>query len=52
MGDMGIQTTMAIMEDLKKTVKEQHIKEPAECKELLIDEHPETDGSGRKRLRV
>ena len=26
MGDMGIQTTMAVIEDLKKTVKEQHIK--------------------------
>ena len=25
MGDMGIQTTMAVIEDLKKNVKEQHI---------------------------
>ena len=37
MGDLGIQTTMAIVEDLRKKVKEQHIKDPAECKELLID---------------
>ena len=37
MGDMGIQTTMAVIEDLKKTVKEQHIKEPAACRQLLID---------------
>ena len=29
MGDMGIQTTMAVIEDLKKTVKEQHLKDPA-----------------------
>ena len=38
MGDIGIQTTMAIVENLRQTVKEQHIKEPAECKEILINE--------------
>lgn len=37
MGDLGIQTTMSIMEDLRKKVKEQHIKEPSECRQLLID---------------
>lgn len=37
MGDIGIQTTMSIMEDLRKKVKEQHIKEPAECKALLMN---------------
>ncbi|MEW4413683.1 signal recognition particle-docking protein FtsY [Clostridium sp. AN503] len=37
MGDLGIQTTMSIIEDLRKRVKEQHIKEPSECKQLLID---------------
>lgn len=37
MGDLGIQTTMSIMEDLRKKVKEQHIKEPSQCKQLLID---------------
>lgn len=36
MGDMGIQTTMAVIEDLKKTVKEQHIKDPEKCREALI----------------
>ena len=36
MGDLGIQTTMSIVEDLRAKVKEQHIKEPEECKELLI----------------
>ena len=36
MGDIGIQATQAIIENLKAKVKEQHIKEPAECKELLI----------------
>ena len=37
MGDIGINATTAIVEDLKQKVKEQHIKEPAECKQLLID---------------
>ena len=36
MGDLGIQTTMAIVEDLRKKVREQHVKEPAECKALLM----------------
>ena len=37
MGDLGIQTTMSIVEDLRRKVKELHIKEPEECKELLIN---------------
>lgn len=37
MGDLGIQTTMSIMEDLRKKVKEQHVKEPSECRQILID---------------
>ena len=37
MGDMGIQTTMAVIEDLKKTVKEKHLKDPAQCRQVLID---------------
>ena len=37
MGDLGIHATMQIIEDLKAKVKENHIKEPAECKQLLID---------------
>ena len=36
MGDLGINATNAIIEDLKKKVKEQRIKQPKECKELLI----------------
>lgn len=36
MGDLGVRTTMEILEDLKEKVKEQHIKEPIECRELLI----------------
>ena len=37
MGDLGMKTTMSIMEDLRRRVKEQHIKEPGECRQLLID---------------
>ena len=37
MGDLGVHATEAIIESLKQQVKEQHIKEPADCKELLID---------------
>ena len=37
MGDLGIHATMKIIEDLKAKVKENYIKEPAECKQLLID---------------
>lgn len=36
MGDIGVNATMEIIDNLKAKVKEQHIKEPAECKELLI----------------
>lgn len=37
MGDMGIQTTMSVLEELKKAVKEQHIKDPSQCRQVLID---------------
>ena len=37
MGDIGISTTTAIIENLKKEVAERKIKEPSECKQLLID---------------
>ncbi|BCJ95107.1 signal recognition particle receptor FtsY [Anaerocolumna cellulosilytica] len=36
MADLGINTTAAIITDLKAKVKENKIKEPKECKELLI----------------
>ncbi len=36
MGDMGVNATEAILERLKEQVKENHIKEPAACKEYLI----------------
>ena len=37
MGDIGINATTSIIENLKKKVKEQKIKEPSECKQLLIN---------------
>lgn len=37
MGDIGVNATTAIVERLKKQVKEGHIKEPSECKRLLIE---------------
>lgn len=36
MGDIGVNATEAIIENLKEKVKENKIKDPAECKELLI----------------
>ena len=37
MGDIGVNATTEIVSRLKTQVREQHIKEPRECKELLID---------------
>ena len=36
MGDMGIHATDEILTNLKRQVKEQHIREPKDCRELLI----------------
>lgn len=37
MGDIGINATTAILENLKAQIAEKHIKEPMECKHLLIE---------------
>ena len=37
MGDLGVHATEKILEDLRRKVKENHIKEPADCKQFLID---------------
>ena len=37
MGDIGVVTTERILDDLKEKVKKEKIKEPADCKQLLID---------------
>ena len=45
MGDIGVNATGEIVERLKRQVKEQHIKEPSACKQLLIE-------SIREQMRV
>lgn len=37
MGDIGVRATQDIIEELKEKVKENKIKDPKECKQLLID---------------
>ena len=37
MGDLGVQATEEILEDLKVKVKERQIKEPSDCREILIE---------------
>ena len=51
MGDIGVRTTEAIIENLKKKVKENHIKEPVECKELLINSIKEQMDVGETAYR-
>ncbi len=37
MGDIGVRTTDTIIEELKEKVKKQGIKEPEDCRQILID---------------
>lgn len=37
MGDLGVKATYSILDDLRQKVKENHIKEPMDCKQLLIN---------------
>lgn len=37
MGDLGVRATENILDSLREKVKEQHIKQPQECKQILID---------------
>lgn len=37
MGDVGVNATNDILERMKATVKEKHLKQPSECKELLVE---------------
>ncbi len=38
MGDIGINATDAILTRLKEQVKEQHIKNPTDCRDLLVED--------------
>lgn len=51
MGDLGVQATESIIENLKEKVKQQHIKDPAACKELLIDSIKEQMAVGETAYR-
>ena len=37
MGDIGVRATEEILDSLREKVKENKIKDPADCKELLIE---------------
>lgn len=37
MGDIGVNATNDIMERMKQAVKEKHLKQPSECKQLLVE---------------
>ena len=41
MGDMGITATEEVMEELRRQVKERHVKETEDCKELLKESSKE-----------
>lgn len=36
-GDIGVETTENILDDLREKIKENHIKNPADCQKLLVD---------------
>ena len=46
MGDLGVRATMDILEDLREKVRARHIKEPIECRQLLIDSIKEQMDAG------
>ena len=51
MGDIGVNATEAIIENLKEKVKENKIKDPAECKELMINSIKEQMDVGETAYR-
>lgn len=51
MGDLGVKATQAIIENLKARVKEEHIKDPAACRELLINSMKEQMQAGETAYR-
>jgi fused signal recognition particle receptor len=48
--DVGVSTTLKILENLRKKVKEQNIKDPADVKELLKDEIIDIMGESAEKL--
>ncbi len=51
MGDIGVEATENILEDLKEKVKEQGIKDPEACRQILIDSMKEQMKSGEVDYR-
>ncbi len=51
MGDIGVRTTETILDDLREKVKKNHIKEPADCKQLLIGSIKEQMYIGEARYK-
>lgn len=45
MGDIGVRSSQEIIAKLKKQVREKHLKEPEECKQLLIESIKELMGN-------
>lgn len=51
MGDIGVRATEEILDSLREKVKENKIKEPADCKELLIESIKEQMNVGETAYR-
>ncbi len=51
MGDVGVEATEDILDDLKEKVKEQHILRPADCRQILIDSIKERMDVGENAYR-
>ena len=51
MGDLGVAATERILDDLREKVKQHHIKEPMECRQLLIDSIKEQMDVGEAAYR-
>ena len=51
MGDLGVKATESILDDLREKVKANHVKEPAECKQLLIDSRKQQRQVGETAYR-
>lgn len=51
MGDLGVAATQRILDDLRRKVKERHMKEPMECRQLLIESIKEQMDVGEAAYR-
>lgn len=51
MGDIGVRATEEILDSLKEKVKENHIKDPADCRDLLISSIKEQMDVGETAYR-